>query len=137
MNISRSTLPKFRGQDGGEGGGVHIVTCCVPRSVAEVIKHTEPTLTIETHEVDVDVQGDEHPSNATAVLTTDGRSDAEHRRSHWELDQLVTITGDDAGRVIKIRVLSSDRRTLTEDVYLGERVGKPVMTLVLERQTPP
>jgi hypothetical protein len=136
MNAARSTLPLFRNQAGSEGGGVHIDTCCVPKSIVEVIDHHEPGLTVSLNEIDVDNQGGEHPLNVVSRLTTDNRADANGKRSRWEFDQLVTVSGSDGSQAIKIRTLSADGLTLTEDVYLGARQGRPVMTLVLERSTP-
>jgi hypothetical protein len=136
MNATRSTLPKFRNQDAGEGGGVHIDTCCVPKAMTEDIDHRDPLLTIVLNEVDIDNQGREHPFASTSRMTTDNRADGNKRKSHWEFDQLVTVSGDEGAQLFKIRTLSSDGRTLTEDTYLGSREGKPAMTLVMERKAP-
>lgn len=136
MNAAKSTLPRFRNQDGAEGGGVHISGCCIPKSLIEVIHHTEPTLDIASEEVDLDDQGKEHPASTTTRVTTNNRPSANGSRSHWEFDQLVTQSGGDGPQIYKIRTLSADGATLTEDTFLGSREGRPVMTLVMEKRAP-
>jgi hypothetical protein len=106
----------------------------LPRSYVEVIDQKEPVITITT--TSEDPRGE--MKSFLKLTTDDGENVNEvngnefRSKSHWDGAKLITtVTGDKGMRMVEVRSVSGDGKTLTVESYMGEVRGSPLTKRVM------